>query len=429
MNKKNTLFLMQIFCYFCLLTLLVIQLTSCKQATIHQISNTSFSRTNQEVEEVKQLISPRWPQSHKRYKTTDSRIYLANLQSSINVFERMYNNTKSAQYGTQLASKLYFRYRLLGDFNDAIKALNLINMVSLDSHANAQTYLTLASIQSGFHQFKDALNSLSKAQELGINNKGLKELENEIRYSLGSYQNLNVVLKNDEINSLTKAKYALLNNEFKQASLYYRKAMNTYKDTDPFKLSWLQLQQGIAFLRYGDMQAAKVFFTQAHQRFPEYYLVTEHLAETEYLLGNLTHAKKLYQQVITQTNNPEFYAQLAKVEALLGHNAASQKALSQAQQKFDLLTQTYPTATGDHAVQFYLDNKQKQKALFLAQTNLKNRKNIESYELLIKTAMANNNQQLACETYKQANRLNVRPLEFYQLSSELSCSNIPTTTH
>lgn len=406
--------------------LLVVQLVSCGNKRNKLVDN----GVNRATITVKNWISPHWPKNSKHYKTTDSLIYLANLNSSIEVFNRLYNKTNKAQYGKNLANKLYLRFRIKGDFDDAIDALNIINQVSRDNNKNdADIHLILAKIQSGFHRFDAALKSLVMAESIGLKNQNLSTLEDEIRYSLGQYKPYESIIHNRKINSLAKAKYALLNNYFEQASSYYKKEMDAFNDTDPFKLSWLQLQQGIAFLRYGDLESAKLFFLTAHQRFPEYYLATEHLAETEYLLGNFNEAKLLYQKVIKQTNNPEFYAQLAKVEAKLGNHRLSKKALKQAQMRFDKLIYLYPKAISDHAVQFYLDNNQITKALNFAKFNLQNRKNIESYELLINSALANNNRQLACNTYAKARELKVAPLEFYQLSSELACSNIAITTH
>ncbi len=427
MNKKTVLNFIVLFLYFGLIIGVVLQLISCKSTGNNLITENS-QKESQELQSVKNWISKQWPGNAATYKTTNSSVYLANLNSSIEVFNRLYNNQNKTSYGAQLASKLYLRYRILGDFNDATKALETIQTASQLSHTDANIHYTLAIIQSGFHQFKSALSSLETAMAMGGNNKQIALLKNEIRYSLGLYQPYDFIIKEPGTNNLTKAKYALLNNHFEQASHFYKNSMDNYNDTDPFKLSWLQLQQGIAFLRYGDPKTANLFFQAAHNRFPEYYLVTEHLAETEFLLGHLERAKNLYQLVIQQTNNPEFYAQLAKIESLLGNHQSSSKALLMAETEFDQLIELYPKALGDHAIQFYIDNQHFSTALNLAKINLDNRKNIESYELLIKTALANNDVKLACDTYMLALNYKVRPLEFIHLSNELSCENSPTNT-
>lgn len=426
MSKKTTKYIIQIICYFSLIaSFLLIQLSSCKETENKQ----KIKPTNPKVLTVKKWISNQWPKSDSQYKTTNSKIYLANLNSSIEVFNRLYEQTSKAQHGAQLASKLYLRFRILGDFNDAIDSLTLINDVSTKTINDANIFITQASIQSGFHQFDSALTSIRKANELGVMKTRASQLESEINYSLGYYVPYESLINDPQIENIIKAKYALLNNNFKQASQYLKKEMDDFNDTDPFKLSWLNLQQGIAFLRYGDLASAKIFFSAAHNRFPEYYLATEHLAETEFLLGNLEVAKTLYEEVIKQTENPEFYAQLAKVEDQLGYQNTSKITLSQAQIKFDKLIQSYPEAIGDHAIQFYIDNNQVVKALDLAKLNLENRKNIESYQLLIKSALASNEPLLACNTYKQAMNINVTPIELIQLSSGLSCRNMPITSH
>lgn len=424
MNKKTAINFIVLSLYFGLIIGVVLFLISCKPPRSHHTPNES-----QEVLAVKSWVSDKWPKNTSSYKTTSSSVYLANLNSSIGVFGRLYKNQNNAKYGANLASKLYLRFRILGDFNDAIKALKTIQTASLMPHTDGNIYYTLATIQAGFHQFSAALDSLDKAKRIDGKNNKFTLLENEIKYSLGQYQQYDFIINDPKTNNLTKAKYALLNNQFMQAARYYKNSMDSFKDTDPFKLSWLQLQQGIAFLRYGELDAAKVFFQAAHDRFPEYYLVTEHLGETEFLLGNLEKAKVLYQLVIKQTKKPEFYAQLAKVESQLGNHLLSKQAETTANIEFDRLTKLYPKALGDHAIQFYIDNKQLTKATNLAQINLNNRKNIESYELFIKTALANNDSKSACKAYYKALNYKVKPLEFIQVSNKLSCANMPKTTH
>ena len=406
MNKKLINLLIPFFIYVLLISFVLHNLISCSTNT----KPANFTNVQNEIKTVTSWISPQWPKSNQQYKTTHSTIFISNLQSSIAVFKKLYSKTKKPIHGAQLAQKMYFRYRVLGDFNDAVNALNLINKLVEEQPKTPSIYLIHATILSGFHEFDKAIIALETAKQYGMKQKAIQKLKQEILFSLGQYEDYKTVISKKG-NNLNKAKYALLNNHFKQASYYYKLEMDTYRDTDPFKLAWLQLQQGIAFLRYGKYDTAKLFFETAHKRFPKYYLVTEHLAESEFLLGNFEKARKLYQQVSKQTQNPEFFAQLAKIELKLKHPQKANMYLTTAKNKFDNLTQKFPKATGDHALQFYLNNKQEAKALNLAQININNRKNIESYLLLAKAAKANHLDKLEKKALKLALKLKAMPIE------------------
>ena len=363
-------------------------------------------------------ITQLWLKKSNNYQTTNSQIYLDNLNANIDVFEKLYKKTRLTQHGVQLANKWYFRYRILGDFNDASNALALITKIHKTKTTNQNQLYIYATILSGFHRFTEALNILSSIEKKTGGIKKISILRHEIHFSQGDYLSKGHALKNSG-SSLTKANYALLNNNLDEANKSYKQLLVNYNDTDPYKYVWLQLQQGIAFLRYGQLKPAQMLFQNAHKRFPKYYLVAEHLAETELLLGHYKKAQILYRQVSQQTNNPEFYAQLAKVEKHLNNQISSRIAQKKAQTGFDTLVDQFPSSTGDHAIEFYRDNNQHKRALALAISNFKNRKNIENYVLLINTALAAKNIDLACDTYKQSLLLQVKPIELIEASNDL----------
>lgn len=372
---------------------------------------------SEQTETVKSWMNAQWPKNIN-YKTTHSSIYLANLNASIKLLSKLHTKNPQNQFGNQLAIKLYLRYRIIGDFQDAIAALHIISETTQSKNPNASSFFTQATILSGFHHFNAALTSLEKSQLMGMNVKQVQALRDEIKFSLGDYS----VIKKLDLTNITYAKNQLIFGELVSASRSYRYAEQSYNGSDPFQLVWIQLQQGIALLRYKEFAAAKVFFEAAHNRFPEYYLATEHLAETEHLLGNLKRAEKLYQKVSQQTNNPDFYAQLSYVQKKLGLVKASKVNLHKAQIGFDSLVSLYPRATGDHAVQFYLQNKQKEKALTLAQENLQNRKNIESYVLLITAAIDSKQLEISCNIFNEAKKLKLNPVEYSNITQLLSNS-------
>lgn len=424
LNKKLISTVVEIIIYLLVVFIIILVLSSCSfKDKIHKKSLNLMS-----FEEHKGNHELEWLKSLKQIKTTKSSIYLDNINTTITVLKKLYKDKKLSQHGILLASKLYFRYRILGNFEDAVQSLSLITQISKNTNTN-NYLLAQITILSGFHQFDKAMELLNMKGISKYKNSSLNSLLDEIKYSLGDYKPYKEILNNSQLLTTTKAKYALLHNQFEKANKLYKQELLNYNDTDPYKFSWLQLQLGISYLRYGKLLEAKQIFQNAHTRFPEFYLVTEHLAETELLLGNLESAQELYNQVSSQTNNPEFFAQLAKVEVMLGNKITSTQVLRRAQVGFDRLVKYYPLAIGDHAIDFYLDNNQFNKAIELAKDNFANRKNIESHLLLIKTASILGNHVLACQTYHEALSLSVSPIELTQLDGASMCVNNPIISH
>lgn len=365
------------------------------------------------TEQVRTWINPMWPQNTQLKKTTSSEIYLQNLNASIEDLNGVVMQFANFNAQIQLASKLFHRYQVLGKINDAELALSHLQQIIDNDNANAQALITRATVLSSLHHFTDALSDLEKAQKLGIDETIIRQKKHEIHMATGDYQKLKNFNASDD---LTKAKYALLNGEFVEASKHYQSAEWSYQGTNPFYLSWLQLQQGIAFLRYGDIEAAHHFFSIAHERFPQYYVVAEHLAETEMLLGNTHKAYDLYQIVSHQTQNPQFYAELAHAQKKLGYDEQSFASLNRAHQLFDDLIKKHPLTVSDHAVDFYIQQNNQEKALTLARDVLKNRKNIESWILMAATAFEANHRVEACWALQKSHEFGWQPIELIELS-------------
>ncbi len=367
------------------------------------------------TEKVRAWINPMWPQTTKIKKTASSDRYLKNLNASIEDLNAVVTQFNNINAQIQLANKLYHRYQVIGKIGDIELALSHLQKAINKTDSNAQAFMARATILASLHHFTEALTDLDKALKLGIDEQVINQKKHEIHIATGDYH----AFKNPETHDdhLTQAKYALLNGEFMTASRQYQMAEWSYQGSNPFYLSWLQLQQGIAFLRYGDIEAANHFFNTAHHRFPQYFVVTEHLAETELLLGNTHKAYELYQQVSKQTQNPQFYAELAGVEKQLGYSEQSLISLTKAHELFEHLINKHPLTISDHAVDFYTQQGNHTKALSLARDVLKNRKNIESWILMANTALQANHLVEACWALQKSQQFGWQPIELIELSN------------
>jgi len=333
--------------------------------------------------QARAMTGPGWPVSTGQRPTTSGAIYLANLNGQIAELKRLNASQAENRFAPELAKLLYHRFQLTGRLEDAESALLLISGDSQKSHANAD--LISARILMGFHEFDKALLALEQAEKNGAP----KTETAAVRRAVSGAQGADIQSKSDVSptpeNLVSQAAAWVEQGRPDKASELLRMAQDQYIDSSPFTLAWIHVQQGIIFLDNQDYATARQFFAAANERFPQYTLAAEHLAETELALGNHEVAAILYRNVVEQSEHPEFYHQLSRAEILLGNKEESQQAALLAQQGYDQLTEEYPLMFADHAVGYYIDIGDRATAISLAETNLEQRQN-RSAKLLLATA-------------------------------------------
>lgn len=237
----------------------------------------------------------------------------------------------------------------------------------------------------GFHEFDEALKALEQAEKNGAATDQIEAIRSAIFKALGSFETKQADASPTPENLVLLASAWREEGRPDQASELLRSAQDLYSDSSPFTLAWIHVQQGIVFLENEDYTFARHFFAAAHERFPQYTLAAEHLAETELALGNHERAAKLYREVVARSEHPEFYHQLSRAESMLGNHARAHEAAMLARQGYDQLVDRYPLMFTDHAVGYYIDMGERETAVKLAELNLAQRGN-ESAEMLLATA-------------------------------------------
>ncbi len=369
-----------------------------------------------EIQQAASLIDGQWPQNPAQYRTTASHIYLANLDAAIDSLQGHSRHSPTIEQQARLAGSLYQRFRILGDLADALKAETISIALATENPDSITANLTASRILSGMHRFEQAREYLSLGRSAGATAEQTDALQRQLDAATGLTGAETAILKAD---TMTLADADLQENRLLDATRHYRSAEFDYRGSDPYFLAWIQLQQGIAFLRYGDTESARIFFQTAHERFPEYYLATEHLAETEYLLGNLTRAEALYSQVSEQTDNPLFLAQLSRVQRDLGKLSVSRQTAARAEAGFDDLLAQRPELIADHAISHFLDSGRGQKALELARTNMAIRQDVSSWISLAIAADETGNIAESCQALASAKATGQRPVEMEELIARL----------
>lgn len=363
------------------------------------------------------VFGARYPLSLAQRATTDASIYLGNLDAKIEVLEGELARKPTANTGATLAGALLTRFRIVGRLDDGERALTLSSAAALDAADQPDVHRVHASALSAFHLFTDAERALMQAQAAGASAQSLAAVRRDLQMAQGHYDALHADFEHsaepvaDFYELAHRADLRLMLGDLDGATRWYRTAQDFYSDVDPLPLAWLYTQQGIALLRAGDTQQAKRFFESAHMRLPQYYLATEHLAECEARLGNVQHARELYQGVITQTGNPEFLAALALLEEMDGHADAAASARDQAESSYRALLARHRPAYAQHAAEFLLSIGKTDEALALARENLAIRADYASLSLLARAADAAGAHSESCAAVARVRATGLRPPE------------------
>lgn len=357
--------------------------------------------------------------------TTDGRIYMGNLNARIDSLQAAVQKRAPDQLKLKLSQSLYHRFRINGRMSDLEQARILADQVTVAMPESGDAWLLAAKLQAAFHEFDTALRSLEFARNKGASAEKIDIVSYEIEQGLQgglTLKDLTALPQPQELAEYVQhANEAINRGDLKLADELLTQAQYRYHDSNPFPIAWLHVQQGIAFLRFGDAVRANKFFVAARERLPSYYLATEHLAETEMLLGNPEQAAKLYESVYKQTGNPEFLGGLALAQLQL-KNADADDNLQRAKRDYQALVVKHPAMYSQHAAKFFLKQGDANAALTLAKENLEVRQDIQSLILYASAAAEAGNNESACESLRRGLAGGARPPELLELQSDMGAT-------
>ena len=266
----------------------------------------------------------------------------------------------------------------------------------------------------GFHDFEAASAQVSLAEAKGAPSNGIKAtraaLDQALRRPVKG-RNRFIGVSGDYGDAVQRAAELLNQGLLAGATAQLRQAQESYRDSSPLPLAWIHVQQGIAFLRHGEYEQARTFFAAAHERFPQYFLATEHLAETEGLLGNHQRSVELYRQVTVQNDQPGFWYGLAGAESELGNSEAARETRQRAEAGYEFLLSRYPLMYADHAVGYYLETGNPGRALELARLNFEHRQDLMARLALAEALMGNGLVKAACKQVRIIREAGLAPPE------------------
>lgn len=359
-----------------------------------------------------------WPAGPDLLRTTAADIHLGNIEARIQALA----SRSDAVALRDLAGMLAYRHRILGRIDDAEVALAHVDAYLVEHPADAGARLLRANLLSGFHRFDEARLDLQGILDIEPAAQRLLD-EMDLAGPLAGELVEALQARGHEGEGLfdlaLRGNLAVQQGDPLAAERWFRMAQSRYRDVSPMPLAWLHTQQGIAWLRFGDVERAHRFFAAAHARLPEYYLAAEHLAETEALLGRPQEARRLYEAVVSQTDHPEFHAALSEVLREIGDGALADEHAERARAGYASLLARHPAAFADHAAGYYLDQGDHARALQLARLNLESRQGVSAWLLLAEVELASGNRRGACRALRQARRMGLNPPELGELAEAL----------
>jgi tetratricopeptide (TPR) repeat protein len=367
------------------------------------------------------LAQPNYPLSIKDRATTDGRNFLANLNGRLAGLAK----TQTAHSRAVQAGVLYQRFQALGVLEDLDSAYDILSELTAQPAATSETLLLGATLHAYLHEFDAALSLLDRLDQLDqaatsaslrleiASARGMPPLAQTpppgAKLTPGQEYRELVQLANDCIDR----------GELDCASSHFHDAQFVYTDVSPLPLAWLHTQQGIALLRFDQPELAIRFFRSALERVPGYALAMEHLAQCLVRAKAYGEARKLYLQVITQTQNPEDMAGLAILESQAGNKSQALTWLTRAKTAYAERLRKFPTGYAQHAVKFYLLIGDLPTAAKLAEANFKIRTDASSHITLASVRLSQSDRAAACQLLASVRASGRRPPELSALQQQL----------
>ncbi len=349
--------------------------------------------------------APRAPLTLSQLSTTAGMLALSNLQGQIEGEEHLaIYRPLTVKQQAGIIDLVSMRGQFLGHLADYERAADLAAELVRDDPNDGAAFLARAKTLATFHEFAAALHDLDHAARLGLAGAQLTRLRAAILQATGRYDEALTIRRADadarpDIGTIgAEASLYAERGDVDEAERLFNEAPHHYRDVSPFPVVWLYFQQGLMWMREGDLARARELFAAAHERLPDYAAAEGHRAEVEAALGNRKRAIALLEPLAATSDDPDYAAQLARILLDDGQVEEAGRWRAVAVQAYDALTRQHPLAFADHAAEFWLAaGSDPVKALGFALRNRDNRPTARAYELVLQAALASGHTAIVCE--------------------------------
>jgi tetratricopeptide (TPR) repeat protein len=329
-------------------------------------------------------------------RTTNGTIALANLAAQIDGLElHAVHGRLTSRSWAELVDLLILRAQMLGRIADYERALALADLGLREASAEGLSFLSLARARGSLHLFKDALRELDVADQLGIEDAAAQAERAAILQAVGRYDEAlalrrAAVERRADFESV--AGLAALHaerGETAEAEPLFDESYVRFRGVSPFPLAQLEFQRGLMWREAGHPLRARDWFDAAWRRLPAYAQAEGHLAEVEAELGKREDAIARLRRLASESDDPDYAAQLARVLDEDGNANEADRWRARAEKRYDELVSRHPAAFADHAAEFWSSaGRDPQRAVRLAKLNLEVRNTPRARALLSRTIAA-----------------------------------------
>ncbi|WP_050421627.1 tetratricopeptide repeat protein [Bradyrhizobium tropiciagri] len=316
---------------------------------------------------------------------TGGSIAVLNLQAQIEGLE----GCDSLAEAASLIDLLMLQGLILGRISNYERAAQLADRLVDVAATDSVAYVTRGRTRSVFHRFTEALDDLDQAERLSPDDGAAKQERATVLLALGRYDEALLTYGNAADRTGRFQDVAALagfwaeRGETVTAERLYLQSLGSYRGISPFPIALLDFQLGVMWMRLERLDQARTCFETAIHRVPAYAAAQGHLAEVEAALGEPEAAIARLNPLAISADDPDYAAQLARILGEMGRNDECLGWRRLAASRYDALIKDHPAAFADHAAEFWLGaGDDPQRALRLAELNLRIRKTPRAHELL-----------------------------------------------
>ncbi|HJY85082.1 MAG TPA: tetratricopeptide repeat protein [Candidatus Binatia bacterium] len=273
---------------------------------------------------------------------------------------------------------------------------------------------TLAWVQTGKHEFREALATAERLRAQLPNDPLVNGLVGDAAVELGVYERAEEAFQKmlglqPGLASYSRAAYLReLYGDPQGATNLMTLAVQAGPPHDPEPLAWCLVQLGNVHFNQGHLEEAEAAYQRALATFPQYYQALAALGRVRGAQQRYTEAIVFYQQAVGIVPAPDTIAALGDLLALAGKTDEAEKQYTLVEY-IEHVNETNQVAYNRQLALFYADHARKlNEAITLAETELGRRRDIYTYDVLAWVYYKNGRFADAWAAMEQALRLGTR---------------------
>jgi len=340
--------------------------------------------------------------------TTDGLLARSNLEAMIGGREAMLaRDPDSGAVRLTLVTLLQARASTYGRVEDLDRAEDLAEQAVVRAPRSPDAWLARAASRSSVHRFREAGADLDRAESLGAEPDAVAAQRASIALATGQVATAQTLAQARAKREPGMATFSALGVTLAQAgdepgaARAFTRALESYRDTSPFPVAFVDFQNGLLAERAGDLARAVERYRAVLRRLPGHAQAAVHLAGIEMALGRLNAAEEALRSLLPEASDPEIPATRAALARRRGDAARAQREESAARGRYQVLLARHPDAFADHAARFLLE-REPAEALRWAVHNLEVRQTSEAYDLALTAALRAGDGRARCDIARRA---------------------------